>query len=107
MNKIHAITRSIPVSFEKKAFYILVGVIALFLVAYVYLVNQTVWNIVSRKNITKEISNVAGEVASLESSYMALSGSITLDHAYTLGFQDINNAETTFVNSSVLGMVNR
>lgn len=86
---------------KKKTFYILASVALVFLGGYVYFVNQTVWNIVSRQNATKEIAMISSEVASLEASYMSLSGSLTLDHAYALGFREVASDNTIFVERSV------
>ena len=86
-----------PTAFEKKAFLVLSGLIVSLLVLYVYFVNQTVWNIVSRQDLTKSINTVSSQVATLEASYMSLSSSLTIDHAYDLGFKDITTTDTTFV----------
>jgi len=98
MNKTHtAIHHITPTAFEKKAFLVLAGLIVSLLVLYVYFVNQTVWNIVSRQDLTKSINTISSDVATLESTYMTLSSSLTIDHAYALGFKDITAVDTTFV----------
>jgi len=98
MNKTQTATRNMtPTAFEKKAFLVLSGLIVSLLVLYVYFVNQTVWNIVSRQDLTKSINGVSSDVATLEASYMALSSSLTIDHAYDIGFKDITTADTSFV----------
>ena len=98
MNHTHTISHNMKVTaFEKKALLVLVGTIVSLLVLYVYFVNQTIWNIVARQDMTKSINNTSSDVATLEASYMALSSSLTIDHAYTLGFKDITSADTTFV----------
>ena len=92
---------------QKKTFYILASVTLLFLGGYAYFVNQTVWNIVSRQNAVKEISKMSSEVAELEASYMGLSGTLTLDHAYQLGFYEVNSADTVFVERQVAAVALR
>ena len=86
---------------QKKAFFSLVFVALVFVGGYAYFVNQTVWNIVARQNATKEIAKVSSDVAELEASYMNLSGELTLDHAYALGFHEVKSEDTTFVERSV------
>jgi hypothetical protein len=92
-----AIAASAPTIFERRAFLSLVSLSAFLLVAYVYLVNQTVWNVVSRQDSAKQVRDASSQVAALESSYMTSSSALTIDHAYLLGFQDIKQADTTFV----------
>ncbi len=82
---------------QKKAFFILVSIAFFVLCMYVYFVNQTVWNVVSRQNAVKTIHKVSSEVAVLEASYMKLSSALTLEHAYILGFQEVKSADTLFV----------
>ena len=75
---------------------VLLGLIAVLLGAYVYLVNNSVFNIVARETALEKASNYATELAVLESRYIELSGNITLSLAYTLGFADAS-AESVFV----------
>lgn len=84
-------------SFQKKAFFSLAFIALTLAGGYAYFVNQTVWNIVSRQNAVREISKTSSDVAALEASFMSLSGGLTLDHAYTLGFHEVKNGDTTFV----------
>ncbi len=86
---------------QKKIFFILAGLVVFMLGTYVYFVNQTVWNVVSRQNATKTIHKVSSEVAVLEADYMNLSSTLTLEHAYALGFQEVNSGDTLFVERSV------
>lgn len=88
-------------AFQKKAFFSLASIALVLAGGYVYFVNQTVWNIVSRQNAAKEISTVSSNVAELEASYMNVSGKLTLDHAYLLGFHEVKNEDTTFVERAV------
>lgn len=98
MNHTHTISQHAKVTaFEKKVLLVLVGIIVSLLVLYVYFVNQTVWNIVARQDMTKTINDTSSDVATLEASYMSLSSSLTIDHAYTLGFKDITSADTSFI----------
>lgn len=104
MHNIRTIAQAMPEPLEKRILIALAAIAIFFLVAYVYLINQTVWNIVTRKNLTKEITEVSGQVAALESSYMTLSSSVTIDRAYALGFSEVDSSKTTFVNRPTLGI---
>lgn len=86
---------------QKHIFYILAVAAFFMLATYVYFVNQTVWNVVSRQNAVKTIYKVSSEVAELEASYMSLSSSLTLDHAHALGFKEVLSEDTLFVERPV------
>ncbi len=55
---------------------------------YTYFVNTTIHNTVVFDRGQKEIINTRAEVARLESEYLQLSNTITLDFAYAQGFTD-------------------
>jgi hypothetical protein len=86
---------------QKKVFFILAFIALTFLGGYAYFVNKTVWNVVSRQNAVKELSKMSSQVAELEASFMSLSGSLTLDQAYVLGFHEVTSADTTFIERAV------
>ncbi len=86
---------------QKKLFFILAGLAVFMLGTYIYFVNQTVWNVVSRQNAVKSVHTASSEVALLEASYMSLSSTLTLEHAYELGFQEVKSADTLFVERPV------
>lgn len=63
------------------------GIMACLLIAlYVYFVNVTVHNVVARKHIEDSMVDMATEVSILESEYIAMKGSVTLDLAKERGF---------------------
>ncbi|MEK7650535.1 MAG: hypothetical protein AAB364_01535 [Patescibacteria group bacterium] len=63
------------------------GVVALF-VLYICLVNSVVFNLVGRQRALDDLATRQSAVVSLETEYLALSGGVTLDRAYALGFHD-------------------
>jgi hypothetical protein len=95
--KVNAIMKK----YQRNTFFVLSAFAVLFLGSYGYFVNKTVWNVVERQNVAKEIQKTSSEVAVLEASYMALSGTLTLDHAYALGFQEVETKDTLFVERQV------
>ena len=58
---------------------------------YIYLVNSTIFKAVSRQNDLDKLATLESKVVDLEQSYLELSSNITLERAYSLGFQ---NAES-------------
>lgn len=92
---------------QKNIFIILCTLVVLFLGAYGYLVNKTVWNVVARQNAVKEIQRLSSDIATLESSYMTVSKTLTLNHAYTLGFKDVPSSDTIFVEQTVTSVARR
>ena len=80
---------------EKTIFWTLVG--ALFICAgfYIYFVNATIHNVVTRQNLQNEASRLTLSLGSQEFQYITMRNSITLDSAYALGFKDV--ADTTYL----------
>jgi len=68
-----------------------VGFLAL---GYVFFVHQTVFLVVERENAEKEITELSGEISTLESRQIALSSKITRETALLLGYRE---TKTTFV----------
>lgn len=58
---------------------------------YIYLVNSTIFKAVSRQNDLDKLAALESKVVDLEGAYLELSSGITLERAYSLGF---NNAES-------------
>ena len=79
---------------EKGLFYGFLVVAILFFGSYIYLANQSLFNIVARNQAQEKIGEVETQVASLESEYLSLSGrEVTPDYAKTLGFKDISEVQ--------------
>jgi hypothetical protein len=55
---------------------------------YVYFVNLTIHNVVARTNAQKQIVELSSSVSELESEYIAIENKITLEVAYSKGFED-------------------
>jgi len=60
---------------------------------YTYAVNRTVFNVVATKNAESALAKSSANVANLESSYISLNSKITLDFAYSQGFQDASKQQ--------------
>ncbi|MDD5068026.1 MAG: hypothetical protein PHS53_01065 [Candidatus Pacebacteria bacterium] len=59
--------------------------------SYVYFLNGTIRNVVERQKAETRIASIRGAVGELESRYIVLKDSITLDLASSLGFQTVQN----------------
>ncbi|MBI2099940.1 MAG: hypothetical protein HYT48_01205 [Candidatus Vogelbacteria bacterium] len=67
---------------------------ALFFCGYLTLIMILVTSAVARQQAVERLAELTPAVTSLESEYVVLSGKITLDLAYQLGFKDA--AESTY-----------
>ena len=74
--------------------------IALF---YVFLLGNTVFNIIERKSLEKYSLTLSGEVRNLELEYFSISQKVDLNLAYSLGFKEI---KTKFATRKTLGSIN-
>ena len=73
---------------EKKVFWAIVLSLFLSILAYGYLVNATIVNIVLRKSIEQEAGRVSSAIGDFESEYSSLRNHLNHKHAYSLGFND-------------------
>ncbi len=83
------ISNSIPFINKKSTFWMLILVLAFVLGVYLYSLNSVMFNIVKRGEAEKSLSNLKTSVTEIESSYLALKNNITLDLAYSRGFQEV------------------
>jgi hypothetical protein len=73
---------------EQKLFWVMLTGIAFLVVVYVSLINNTIMNVVARKQAYASINNINAELAVLEGKYVATVNDLTLNKAYDLGFVD-------------------
>jgi hypothetical protein len=79
--------------FQKPAVWMLVVINVVLASAYVYSVNRTVFNVVAANKAEKALAQSSATVADLESRQVSLKNKITLDFAYSQGFQDASNRQ--------------
>ena len=65
------------------------------ILAYIYLAQSVVFNVVSRQNVLEKSAKLQTQVVALETEYLALSNQVTVDLAHQLGFHDAAS-ETIF-----------
>jgi len=84
-----------------RAFWALALIIALAAGVYFYAINQTVRNVVERKQIREEIVALRGDIGNLEFRYIDAKNEITRDTARQLGFHQAEQPE--YVRPTAIG----
>lgn len=64
------------------------SLLGLLTVAYLALSVNLVLSVVGTQRASEQLSRISPGITTLESQYLALSGSVTLERAYALGFRD-------------------
>ncbi|MDO8520604.1 MAG: hypothetical protein Q7S52_00650 [bacterium] len=77
-------------AYDRKIFWILAGVGAAALFAYIYFISISVLAVVGRKEAELRLGRVSAVVANLESQYAVLDRSIDLSAAEKEGFHEIS-----------------
>ncbi|MCI0619714.1 hypothetical protein L0Y40_01610 [Candidatus Wolfebacteria bacterium] len=70
---------------------------------YVYLVNETVRNVVLRREVEREMSAHASTVSDLELAHLGLKNAVTRERAHELGFRELGLV--TYVSREPLALV--
>lgn len=86
---------------RRRLFFIFSSTALCLLVTYLYLVNSTVFALVSREKLGSALAAKQGTVVSLESEYLTLASGVTMERAIELGFRDAAK-ETIFAHVSAL-----
>jgi len=68
---------------------------------YFYAINQTVRNIVTRKEVQQELSTLRGQIGALEFQYIQQKNELTMETAKTLGYTQAR--EPDYVRPTALG----
>lgn len=74
------------------------GVLAL---CYIFILSNTVWNIVERKSLEKESRFLSAEIGDLELEYLSRSGEIGIELGYSMGF--VESSDVHFATRKSLG----
>ena len=88
---IHAIERTSQI-----IFWVLASAIFIFASFYVYLVNKTVWNVVSRQAAESQIVAINSDLSSTEFEYINTKAKVTFALAESMGFKPADK-QTLFV----------
>ena len=81
------------IKYKKPAIWMLLIVNVILAGGYTYAVNRTVFNVVATTKAEKALADTNAKVADLESNYIAMKSKITLDFAYSQGFQDASKQQ--------------
>ncbi len=75
--------------YDRRIFWVLLGLLGIFLAAYVYFLGVSVYAVVMRKSAEQDVQSITAHISELESQYVALDKHIDLTLAYERGFADI------------------
>ncbi|MFZ2048956.1 MAG: hypothetical protein WAV25_01500 [Minisyncoccia bacterium] len=87
------ITKTLSYDTRARAFWTLVVLSILSLVVYIFAINATIRNTVTRQNLENEVATISTQLGDLEFSYIALKNRVSLDLAYTRGFKNVSSAQ--------------
>lgn len=90
---------------ENKIKWSLLAVILLLAGAYLYLLNDSIFSVASRRDNEETISQLEAEVSSLEAVYAGQLSSINLDLAKKLGFIDSTGHSSFAVKDRPIGLL--
>lgn len=72
---------------HQRALWFLVGVIVIAGGFYMYAINETVRNVVERRDLQGEVATLQSEIGDLEFTYIEQKNAITMDTAEQFGFR--------------------
>ena len=79
----------------------MIGVLLLATGLYMYFINATVHNVVARQNFEAEAGKLTLAIGSQEFKYIEKRNGVTLELAYSLGFEDVK--EKKFISQGKSG----
>jgi ABC-type uncharacterized transport system permease subunit len=92
-----AISTVNKVMFNQKTFWVMLVSVIVLVMSYIYFIHATVQNVAARQRAEKALTEVTSNIASLESHYMRLTGSVNIAEAYNMGFKNTSSDETKFI----------
>ena len=90
------------IALQKRVFWALMGLILCLFAFYGYFVSKSITNVLLREEVEENILAVHSEISQLEFEYLDRKNEVTLEFAYAMGFQDIEDKEFV-ARKSVLG----
>ena len=86
---------SIEHPYERAAFRLLAGLVAIFAVGYMYFVAASVLNVMARTAYDRQSVAIEGDIGMLEQRYLYLTSAVRQDAAQEFGLVPVN--ETSYV----------
>lgn len=74
---------------EKYMFWAIVCALFLCIGFYMYFINSTVHNVVSRQNLETEASSLTLKIGNQEFQYITSRNNVTMQLAYSMGFKEV------------------
>ncbi len=87
------ITDALQINREKTIFWTLVGILAISIAFYMYCINATVHNTVTRQNLELEASKLSLKIGNEEFQYISKRNGVNLALAHSLGYKDAQPEE--------------
>ncbi len=78
---------------QKALFWIAIAAAFLCAILYGYFLNAAIVNVVEREKAEEKMARLNSQIADLEFSYISLKNVISLDLAYSLGYQNAEGAK--------------
>ncbi len=80
-------------SYDNRAriFWALCAVLFCTLVLYIFGINSTVHNTVTRQNLESEVGNLTVAISEMEYSYIGLKNNVNIETAYARGYTDVTS----------------
>ena len=106
-------TSSINFKFRRRLLFSFLAVNLLLATGYLYLVNNLVLTAAAYEHHQNESERLAAELALLESQFTKKAATITMDYAYSLGFEDATSrslfayrtpASSPFISATALSL---
>ena len=83
-------------------FWSMLCVLVFLVGVYGYMVNKTVWNAFNKDKAEAQIVALNSKLGDLEFEYMTLSNNISIEKAYSLGFQNASSSSILFATRDVV-----
>ncbi len=88
-------------SYRKPLVWGLLSLIVVLAFSYAYCINQTVFNAVALQKSQSTLAHADSEYSDLESQYISLKNTVTLDYAYAHGFKDSTESQKFIAKKSL------
>jgi len=85
---------------EKNIFNTMIFIFMALVLFYVLILGNTVFSIIERRTLEKEMVSLSNEISGLEASYLAISNSVDMNLSSTMGFKE---TKATFATRKSLG----
>ncbi|MCE9644151.1 hypothetical protein K8Q93_02845 [Candidatus Parcubacteria bacterium] len=79
--------------YRQRAFFVLAVLAGMLVATYLFLLNQTIRDVVAVEDTQRAIATLHSEVSDLESKYLVARSKVNLETALALGFHDASSVD--------------